>query len=347
MRRVSLAAAWVASTHLVFLSANAFAQQPQPVQPVPYSTSQPVPYGQPAPQPVPAPTYAPAPVAPGGDTVVLKNGGMIRGTLIEILPNDHATVQLPNGTSAIVQWSEIHHIERAAAPAPAPVPTGPAPLPSSAPPPKITGPTILVHIDSTRRVSLMRRAPENGEWITACESPCDMQLPLNNEYRIAGSGVTQSSEFDLDGQPGQRVVIKANVGTTAGLTGGLIITGVGLLVAIVGLYVIAGAAAVNSVSCVNGKDTSTGASCSTSGGGVAVGVVLVLGGVAAMGIGGVIALINWKTGQSQEVQVPKANAKAALVDFDAYKRAPVWHEPLPMPGGLPRTTEIPIFSKSF
>ncbi len=352
MRSVSLVTGWAACMHLVLVSVPARAQQ-APVQPVPYSTSQPVPYGAaPTTPPPPAqpPTYtAPTAVGAGGDTVVLKNGGMIRGTLIELLPNDHATIQMPNGQSAIVQWAEIHHIERAAGPAPTPVsPTAPQPLPSSPPPKPPSGPLILVHVEASRRVSLMRREPDNGEWITACESPCDQQLPLNNEYRLAGSGVTQSGEFELEGKPGQRVVITANVGSTAGLTGGLIVAGVGLLVTIVGLEVLATAAAVNNIDCAT-TTTSTG-SCSSKSGGVGVGLVITLGGVAAMAIGGIIAIINWKTGQTQELQVPKGTARASLDrprDDRTWARSPTWNAPTPAALGAPRTTEIPLFSRSF
>jgi hypothetical protein len=179
----------------------------------------------------------------------------------------------------------------------------------------------------------MRRAPENGEWVTACESPCDQQMPLNNEYRIAGSGVTQSGEFTLDGKPGQRVVITANVGTTAGLTAGLIAAGVGLLVVITGFYVIVGSVAAN---CTSGTTNCTK---SSANGGTVVGVALVIGGLGAIIVGGIIALNNAHSGQTQEVQVRK-NALAERWFDDLAANAP---------REVPTTPffHTPIFSRSF
>ena len=362
MRKSSLVAALVAALHLVILSSPARALQPAqpapaapapsaPVQPVPYATSQPVQYGT-APAPTPGPT-APAPqyagVGVGSDIVVLKNGGMIRGTLVELLPNDHATVQLPSGQSAIIQWTEIHHIERGAAPTPSGTPT---PAPVLAPTPtaaKMTGPTVLVHIDSPKhKIILSRRNPGEGEWMNACVSPCDVQMPLNNDYRIVGSGVTGSGEFNLEGAAGQRVIIKINAGTTFGLTAGLATAASGLLVVIVGLYVVAGAAAVNATSnlssCLNGSLSSTSSSCreSDSSSGTTAGLVITGLGLAAIGVGGVIAIINWRTGQSQEVQSPRQG----MLSNDAWKRAPMWREASVLDRG-PSATMTPLFTTSF
>src|SRR5437016_5383840 len=78
---------------IVLLSAPASAQQPAPhppsFAPVPYKATQPVPYAQPQPAATP-PTAASAPSAPagpGGDTIYLKSGGFLRGTLIDAIPN--------------------------------------------------------------------------------------------------------------------------------------------------------------------------------------------------------------------------------------------------------------------
>src|SRR5262249_28257391 len=206
---------------------------PSQVQPVPYNTGQPVQYGaQPSPAQAPPTVYTTPPAgSPGApDTVVLKNGGMIRGTLVEVLPNDHATVQLPSGQSAITQGGEIHHTERGAAPTATPgTPQGApaAPLPNATAP--MHGPMVLVHIESQRRVTLDRRNPGDDQpWVTACDSPCDAQLPLNNDYRIVGEGIWASSEFGLEGSPGQRIVLKVNPATRLARTGGIVVAAVGL-----------------------------------------------------------------------------------------------------------------------
>ncbi len=355
MRTASLMLALVAALHFVLISTPCFAQaappvQPThsaPVQPVPYNTSQPVQYGAQPVQVAPAPA-AGTQVAGAPDTVVLKNGGMLRGTLVEVLPNDHATVQLPSGQSAIVQWAEIHHIERGGAPAAATaVPAG-APIqkmPNSTAP--MSGPTVLVHIETSRPITLDRRNPgEDQPWVTACESPCDVQLPLNNDYRIVGDGIWASSEFELDGQPGQRVVVKVAPATRISRTAGIVVAGAGLLAIIIGVYIVAIAAAA---SCTNSNINSV---CKDNSGGTTVGVVLMLGGLVTMAVGGIIILANWRTGESQEVQSP---AKAARL-FDvpgvansdnAFKRLPNFREPSATDKLAPVTPIFPIFSRSF
>jgi hypothetical protein len=356
MRTASLMLALVAALHFVLISTPCFAQgappvQPAhsaPVQPVPYNTSQPVQYGA---QPVQvAPTPAPAPAgAPGTpDTVVLKNGGMIRGTLVEVLPNDHATVQLPSGQSAIVQWGEIHHIERGAAPTAVTPPPGATPMqkmPNATAP--MSGPTVLVHIETGRPVTLDRRNPGDDQpWVTACESPCDVQLPLNNDYRIVGEGIWASSEFELDGQPGQRVVVKVAPATRLARTAGIVVAGAGLLAIIIGVYVVAIAAAASCSSSVSANGCN-----SDNSGGVAIGVVLMLGGLVTMAVGGIIILANWRTGESQEVQSPAKAARLFNVPGvpngdNAYKRLPTFHEPAAAEKVAPVTT-FPLFSTTF
>jgi hypothetical protein len=360
MRTASLFVALLAALHYVLLSTPCFAQAAptpsQPVQPVPYQTSQPVPYGQPAPAQPSGPVYTQTPPGGAADTVVLKNGGMIRGTLIEVLPNDHATVQLPSGQSAIVQWSEIHHIERGAAPQPQQgglvLPAGPpAQLPNATAP--VTGPTVLVHIESTRKVVLDRRNPgEDQPWVTACESPCDVQLPLNNDYRIVGEGIWASSEFDLDGQPGNRVVIKVNPATRFARTAGIVVAGAGLLAVIIGIYVVAIAAEVNCInSTSNTLSSGSGKVCDTSGGGTTVGWVVVGAGVVTMAVGGILILMNLRTGESQEVQAAAARSAwytpPNVSDGGAFKRLPTFREASAIDKMAPVPTSFPIFSRSF
>src|SRR5439155_16237620 len=92
----------------------AFADTPA-VQPVPYKASQPVPYAVEPPATAPPAASGPAPSGPhivapvGSDVVHLKDGGMIRGVLIEAIPKDHATVQLGTGQNAIIPWHLIDH----------------------------------------------------------------------------------------------------------------------------------------------------------------------------------------------------------------------------------------------
>ena len=46
------------------------------------------------------------------DTVELRSGGVVKGTIVELLPGDHVTIQLPSGMKTF-SWGEISRVERA------------------------------------------------------------------------------------------------------------------------------------------------------------------------------------------------------------------------------------------
>src|SRR5690348_6470857 len=85
------------------------------------------------------PTIAPhaRSVPPGfvPDAVYLKNGGLLRGAVIESAPGDHVQIALPNGEVRYLPWAEVERVTVGAAPGAAPAPAAPAP------PPEKVGPT--------------------------------------------------------------------------------------------------------------------------------------------------------------------------------------------------------------
>jgi hypothetical protein len=222
-----------------------------------------------------------------GDTVLLKNGGMIRGTLIEVLPGDHVTIALPDGSMARIAWPDVERIEsRPIEPPPvapslpaAPPPLAPATMPMS-------GPTVWVHVATPRPVILDRQDPATEQWVIACESPCDVALPLNNHYRIAGSGIHASSTFDLEGKPGERVTITVHPGSRAALIGGGVAAGLGAFGFTPGIYLTVIGAAIS--------EEPTGKAILTAG-------LITLAASVTLGIvGGIIAYKNWKTDVTQD-----------------------------------------------
>ncbi len=77
----------------------------------------------------PAPPSSPAPL----DTVFLRNGGMYRGVLTEIVPGDHVTLAAPGGETKVVPWADVDRIvATTGAPAP-PASTPPSPVARVAP----------------------------------------------------------------------------------------------------------------------------------------------------------------------------------------------------------------------
>jgi hypothetical protein len=206
-----------------------------------------------------------------------------------------------------------------------------------------------VHIDSQRKVSLDRRNPGDDQpWVTACESPCDLQLPLNNDYRIVGEGIWASNEFELEGNPGQRIILKVNPATRFARTAGFVVAGAGLLAAVVGLYVVAIAACGNRNVDSNGSQI-----CDTSSSGATVGWVVVGAGLVTAAVGGVLILMNLRTGQSQELQSPvraglsRPDLAKATDGVDGPKRLPIFHEPTAADRAMPLPTSIPLFSGTF
>jgi hypothetical protein len=104
-----------------------------------------------------------------------------------------------------------------------------------------TGAKALVHIQSPRHVTLDRKNPgEDEPWVTACESPCDVELPLDNDYRIVGSGVRPSGEFRLEGKPGERIVLEVNPSSKAVRATGILLGSLGITAIVSGLYLWAG-----------------------------------------------------------------------------------------------------------
>jgi hypothetical protein len=241
----------------------------------------------------------------GADVVILRNGGMIRGTLIELIPNDHATVQMANGQSAIIQWGEIHHIERGMPAPPPPPAVYPQPGLPPAAPKILSGPAAFVHIESTRPVQVLYSNSKTAfDWDPVCESPCDAQLPIEGSYKIRGSGMVTSSEFRLSAQPGQRVVLHVSPGAKSGIVWGSVLAGVGVLSTLIGLVVISGADAQDQT---NQTCASTGAGCTSTGNTSTTkttGGVFLVGGLVGIGVGVLLIIVNASTGHSQEVLGP-------------------------------------------
>ncbi len=192
----------------------------------------------------PAPAAAGAPV--GNDVIDLKGGGILRGTLIEAIPDTRARVQLATGEIATVPWQDIARIERAAPePGAPPAPLPPPPPPAAAPGPAEAGGRVWVHIDGSEiaRIEQDRRASDDADhaWVSVCSAPCDRALPAGYAYRVAGDGLRPSGEFRLTGPEGARETMNVGEATSSGFTLGIVGTalggvsvGVGLLVLLVG-----------------------------------------------------------------------------------------------------------------
>jgi hypothetical protein len=270
------------------------------------------------------------------DSVVLRNGGLIRGRIQEILPGDHLTIAMDTGEMRRVSWAEVERVIVATSTRIPPMPRTtdvtpavPAPRPPPPPPPPpMRGPLVWVHITAPQHVTLNRRLDQGADWVKACDSPCDVELPIADEYEIAGLGNGPSKEFHLQASPGQSVVLSIEPPSIGGIVlgGGLVfVGGVGLYISVlVGLAVAAAC---------------TDQSCGTNPGWVGSGIS-----AGAMAAGGFILYLSAKTDINQHESTPQPAAPPQ----NAYLREPTWRttiEPLPTTSGP--AFVVPIFSRSF
>ena len=224
----------------------AWAQGPQPI---PYPTAPaPVPYGDPAPPPASsssAPAPRPPTVAPGvaqavgQDVIYMKNGGILRGTIIDAIPDAQARIQLATGEIATVPWPAIERIEHGGSgPRPGALPPLP-PAPTPVPPPRVLASSAMVwvHVEGADGALLQVDRADDGTWVTACRAPADVQVPVSPEYRIGGGGIRQSGVFHLRGLEWDHVTVTVSGGSKAWLVVGIVITPVAGLVTLLGALV--------------------------------------------------------------------------------------------------------------
>lgn len=246
------------------------------------------------------------------DTVYLRGGGMMRGTIEEVLPGAHVTIALPTGELRSVPWTDVARVVIGNAPGAATaIQVEAAPVVVA-----ITGPLARVHVASTKLVQLFRRPAGTKDWTQACHSPCDLDLPLGDEYRVSGSSMTPSSNFRLHGAPGDRITITVRPTSTAGVAIGGVVAGVGGTAMYVGLFGAWGLVREDST-----RYTALG-----------VGAVVVA-------IGVTIMVASAGTSASQT-----AVAKKDAVRSDAFVREPSWLRPQ-VTASAPMA--LPIFRGAF
>jgi hypothetical protein len=266
----------------------------------------------------------------GGDVIELKTGGLLRGTLIDAIPNGHARIQLVTGEVATVPWQDIAHIERASGPAPAPAAPVPA-APAEA--------TVYVHITGSDGAELQRDTGDRRKWDVVCTAPCDVAVPAKETYRIGGAGIRNSRPFNLGDDGGKRRTLYVDEASKGSFALGIVGLSVGALTAMVGVLIIAVDAAVSDLDGQNGNNSNDGA---TAGGiTVAVGVGLIIGG--AVLLGG-----NVRTGVSQTPPSTSGDATVLGPSIALGGRAlsPVLRE-APAQRLAPPVTSVPIFSARF
>jgi hypothetical protein len=314
----------------------ALAQETHHVQPVPYRPSQPVPV------PAPASDDAASSSGPhhagvlGSDTLILKSGGIMRGSIVELLPDDHATLLLPDGQSAIVAWSAILRVDRAPPADHAPAPPLPPALPTGTQPPAPPAalPGVQVHIETSSPVTLEHVSRDRNAAAPSdqCPSPCDRVLPLGDGYRIVGAGINATGWFQLRGEPGDRVVLTVARASKPAYYAGFAVAGAGVVAGLVGLSLIGAAKGPGRVFSASGRGEAMG-----------VGVGLSIGSVVTIAAGLYLLATHSRSRTGQATLAPEhERPPEAPAPHEA-----MWREVPPVERAIPRPSEWTVLRSTF
>jgi hypothetical protein len=194
----------------------------------------------------------------GPDEVTLRNGGIVRGTVLAVEPGQHVDIQVHGASEPRrIPWAEVADVERgkhaprADIPETPPAPT-PAPQPAEATPPDAReGDMGLVRLrmpsDSEVRLVEHTEVMRTG-WFgvtqrrVVCKAPCDELLDArgNKYYQFTGPGMPDSKAFTLSEYRGE---VRADIrpGSSALRGGGIALVtlgsvgvGAGVLLTVIG-----------------------------------------------------------------------------------------------------------------
>jgi hypothetical protein len=289
-----------------------------------------------------------APSSAPHDAIYLKNGGILRGTIVDAIPNDHARIELATHEIATVAWADILRIDRGDAPGAAAAPprardNGDNGDKSGASASANAAKSLVwVHIEGSDDAQLEQDTTGNDDWSIVCAAPCDRQVSTAYWYRITGGGIKSSSQFTLKGPIGAHETLTVSPASKGWFIAGVIAVPVGGLVAYIGLILgLAGSLGASETTTTNGMTSST-QTAKVSDGVAATGwTMLAVGGIAAVG-GLILAISNWKTYVNQD-----SGVQAAALNEVLKMPAPTWREASPEQRAVPPTLALPVFTGQF
>ncbi len=259
------------------------------------------------------------------DTVYLRSGGVVRGRVADIATGEHVAILTSTGELRTVPWSDVDRVvvantDRPVLPAPR-APKAAPPPPLQPDPPAMVGPFAFVHIEASGTTYLYRAPHGTTDFETVCEAPCDMQLPINDDYKIGGNGTKTTARFKLNAQGGGSVTLKVDGANWFAIIGGGTLAVVGGMTSYVGLLMAAA-----------GSDHSS----SSDGAGTAGLACFVIG-------GGVAALGVWAFVRGNSTDIVQTGPKA---EKDAFLRTPSWRAASATEHGSAATFPL-IFERRF
>lgn len=196
--------------------------------------------------PVSAPAFAgdaPAPAA-GEDEVTLKNGGMVRGTVVGLEPGTKVVIQEVGAAAPrTIPWGEVADVERGKYKATGAVEPGETSAGYDVPEPApVGGPGVVkLHVSSSKPVQVIEHLgtsyAQAGAYAVAvehsqavCGTPCDKVIDgsRGQQFIVTGDGVPPSETFVLSDREGDTTV-HVDPGSTAMVSGGAWMGGTGIL----------------------------------------------------------------------------------------------------------------------
>jgi hypothetical protein len=263
---------------------------------------------------------APSPTATsssGNDTIVTKNGGMLRGTIIEAIPDVQVRIQLVTGEIVTVPWPRLERIDYGA--------------PSSSPRQTLekeeAESKVWVHLDASEGVLLQQDITNDDHWRTVCLAPCDKLLPTAFYYRVTGGGIKSSAAFALQAPRGTHDTLVVNGASKAASVVGIVGMAVGIPVGAIALLGdLAGAAFGGYTGDGNGVFLAV----------TGIATLLVVGGALLHGANK-RTQVNQRLGASQ----------TGVLQPGSWSATPTWKTSVTEPKDLPPAVGIPIFSGRF
>ena len=185
----------------------------------------------------PGPLRGPPAAAAARDVVNLKNGGMVLGQIVEILPGDSLTMVSTAGDRKRFSWAELASYERDGVRTEVPTTPAVAPVPYVPPETVQAGPGApRLHIELTRPADL-KLYEVTGEFsgfnyrgfssgttsAPVCAAPCDRVIDgrRGQSFFFNGDHVLKSRQFSLTEHSGD-VVARVKPGRPARRVGGII-----------------------------------------------------------------------------------------------------------------------------
>ena len=236
------------------------------------------------------------------DTVHLRSGGVVRGRVTDIATGEHVTILTSTGELRTVPWSDVDRVVVANTDRPPVLPAPRAPKPAPPPPMRpdpepMVGPFAFVHIEASGTTYLYRAPHGTTDFETVCEAPCDMQLPINDDYKIGGNGTKTTARFKLNAPGGGSVTLRVDGANWFAIIGGGTLAVVGGMTSYVGLLMAAS------------SDHSSNESAGTAG-------------LACFLIGGTVAALGaWAFVRGNSTDIVQTGPKPAK---DAFLRSPSW-----------------------